>query len=127
MLVTAPEHQLVCAQVAKKVDGTLPCISNTVTNETGEVIILLHWHGGSLRAVSSSGLSLKKGREILAHIQGGTARLLKGQENMRCEEQVRELGLLTLERAQGGPPCPLHSLEGGCREEGFGSLLPCLQ
>lgn len=33
---------------------------------------------------------------------------MKGLANMSCEEQLRKLGLFTLETAQEGPPCPLQ-------------------
>lgn len=58
--------------------------------------------------------------EILAHVQRGATRLMKGPANVSCEEQQRELGLFSLERARGGLTALHSSLKGGSSGEGFG-------
>jgi len=66
--------------------------------------------------MSSSGLpSSKNDEELLERVLRSTAEMMRGLENLSCEEKLSELGLYSLENAERGS---YKYLKGGFQEEG---------
>lgn len=120
-----PEHDPAVCPGIQGGQRLLAWVGNSVTSRPREVILSLYseWVGLHLECcVQFWATQFWKDVEKLECVQRRAARLVRGLEHKPCEEQIREMGLLSLEKRRHREHhfIPYNSLKGEYSQKGVG-------